>query len=104
MRAKIHTLWRGGLAAVLVLVLSWPAPCAAYSVLSHEAIIDSAWQQPGTARLVVGTIGHGSLVCGDRIGSVDSLDHFFQSQVCHTGTLLTRPITLCPESSPIAIQ
>ena len=41
----IHTFWRTGLAAVcaLVLVLSWPARCAAYSVLSHEAIMDSAW-------------------------------------------------------------
>jgi hypothetical protein len=26
-----------------VLALSWPARCLAYSVLSHEAIIDSAW-------------------------------------------------------------
>src|SRR6266849_9301635 len=45
MPAKIHTFWRTGVAAVcvLVLVLSWPARCAAYSVLSHEAIIDSAW-------------------------------------------------------------
>jgi hypothetical protein len=43
--AKIHAFWGTGLAAVcvLVLVLSWPARCAAYSVLSHEAIIDSAW-------------------------------------------------------------
>ena len=43
--AKIHAFWRTGLAAgcVLVLALSWPARCAAYSVLSHEAIIDSAW-------------------------------------------------------------
>jgi hypothetical protein len=43
--AKIHTFWRTGPAGVcvLVLVLSWPARCAAYSVLSHEAIIDSAW-------------------------------------------------------------
>jgi hypothetical protein len=42
---KIHTFWRTGLAAVcaLAIVLSWPARCAAYSVLSHEAIIDSAW-------------------------------------------------------------
>ncbi len=45
MPAKIHTFWRTGLAVVcvLVLVLSWPARCAAYSVLAHEAIIDSAW-------------------------------------------------------------
>ena len=45
MPAKIHAFWGTGLAAVcvLVLVLSWPARCAAYSVLSHEAIIDSAW-------------------------------------------------------------
>ena len=45
MRPKIDTLWRTGLAAVCVLglVLSWPARCVAYSVLSHEAIIDSAW-------------------------------------------------------------
>jgi Zinc dependent phospholipase C len=43
--AKIDTFWRTGLAAacVLVLVVSWPERCAAYSVLSHEAIIDSAW-------------------------------------------------------------
>jgi Zinc dependent phospholipase C len=43
--AKVHTFCRTGLAAVcvLVLVLSWPARCAAYSVLAHEAIIDSAW-------------------------------------------------------------
>jgi zinc dependent phospholipase C len=43
--AKIRTLWRTGVAAVciLILVFSWPARCAAYSVLSHEAIIDSAW-------------------------------------------------------------
>jgi zinc dependent phospholipase C len=43
--AKIHAFWGTGLAAVCVLVLflSWPARCAAYSVLSHEAIIDSAW-------------------------------------------------------------
>src|ERR1700741_4271031 len=41
----MHTFWRTGLAGVcvLILVLSWPARCAAYSVLSHEAIIDSAW-------------------------------------------------------------
>ncbi len=41
----IHTFWRTGLAAVcvLALVLSWPARGAAYSVLAHEAIIDSAW-------------------------------------------------------------
>ena len=31
------------LLAVLVCVISWPAEAAAYSVLSHEAIIDSAW-------------------------------------------------------------
>jgi Zinc dependent phospholipase C len=43
--AKVHTFWRTALAAVcaLVLVLSSPARCAAYSVLAHEAIIDSAW-------------------------------------------------------------
>jgi hypothetical protein len=28
---------------VMVLLLGWPSPCAAYSVLSHEAIIDAAW-------------------------------------------------------------
>src|SRR5579864_4434882 len=45
LQAKMHTLWRSGIAVVcvLVLVFSWPARCAAYSVLSHEAIIDSAW-------------------------------------------------------------
>jgi hypothetical protein len=43
--ARIRAFWRTSLAAVcvLVLVFSWPARCAAYSVLSHEAIIDSAW-------------------------------------------------------------
>jgi Zinc dependent phospholipase C len=42
---KVHAFWKTGLAAVCVLavVFSWPARCAAYSVLSHEAIIDSAW-------------------------------------------------------------
>jgi len=41
----VHTFWRAGLATVcaLVPILSWPARCTAYSVLSHEAIIDSAW-------------------------------------------------------------
>jgi len=41
----MHTFWRTGLAAacVLAIIFSWPARCAAYSVLSHEAIIDSAW-------------------------------------------------------------
>ena len=45
MPAKIHAFWRTGPAAVcvFVLVVSWPANCAAYSVLSHEAVIDSAW-------------------------------------------------------------
>jgi hypothetical protein len=45
LRANIPTFFRTGLAAVcaLALVLSWTARCAAYSVLSHEAIIDSAW-------------------------------------------------------------
>lgn len=45
MQAKIHTFWRTGLAVVcaLALVLCWPARCAGYSVLAHEAIIDSAW-------------------------------------------------------------
>jgi len=33
----------GALLAGLMLVISWPATTAAYSVLSHEAIIDSAW-------------------------------------------------------------
>lgn len=43
--AKIHAFWRTGFAApcLMVLLLSWPTRCAAYSVLSHEAIIDSAW-------------------------------------------------------------
>ena len=45
MPAKVRTFWRTGLAVVcvLALVLSWPVRCAAYSVLAHEAIIDSAW-------------------------------------------------------------
>jgi hypothetical protein len=30
-------------ACTLAIVLWWPSRCAAYSVLSHEAIIDSAW-------------------------------------------------------------
>jgi hypothetical protein len=33
----------GALLAGLILIISWPATTAAYSVLSHEAIIDSAW-------------------------------------------------------------
>jgi hypothetical protein len=33
----------GVLLAVLVFIIFWPAGVAAYSVLSHEAIIDSAW-------------------------------------------------------------
>jgi hypothetical protein len=43
--ARLHVFWRTGLAAVcaLAIVFSWPARSAAYSVLSHEAIIDSAW-------------------------------------------------------------
>jgi hypothetical protein len=32
------------LALALILVFAWPAQIAAYSVLSHEAIIDSAWK------------------------------------------------------------
>jgi hypothetical protein len=28
----------------LVLLLGWPVPCAAYAVLSHEAIIDAVWE------------------------------------------------------------
>ncbi|HXJ06300.1 MAG TPA: zinc dependent phospholipase C family protein [Candidatus Acidoferrum sp.] len=45
MPTKMHTFWRTSLAAAcaLAIVVSWPARCAAYSVLSHEAIIDSAW-------------------------------------------------------------
>jgi hypothetical protein len=45
LQTKIHAVWRTGLAAVctLAVVFSWPARSAAYSVLSHEAIIDSAW-------------------------------------------------------------
>jgi Zinc dependent phospholipase C len=45
LQTLIHTFWRTSLAAVcvVVLALSWPARCAAYSVLAHEAIIDSAW-------------------------------------------------------------
>ena len=38
MFSKICALFAG-----LMLVISWPATAAAYSVLSHEAIIDSAW-------------------------------------------------------------
>ena len=34
----------GALLAGLILVIFWPATTAAYSVLSHEAIIDSAWE------------------------------------------------------------
>lgn len=45
LQTKRHVYWRSGFVAafLLVVALSWPAPCAAYSVLSHEAIVDSAW-------------------------------------------------------------
>jgi len=33
----------GALLAVVACIIYWPASGAAYSVLSHEAIIDSAW-------------------------------------------------------------
>ena len=32
-----------GAVCIVILLLSWPLCCRAYSVLSHEAIIDSAW-------------------------------------------------------------
>ena len=38
--------WVGGLCVLLAIAVvsaAWPPPAAAYSVLSHEAIIDSAW-------------------------------------------------------------
>ena len=36
--------WRGCLVLLVpVLVLGWPLSCAAYSVLTHETIIDAAW-------------------------------------------------------------
>src|SRR5579863_7290673 len=31
------------LALALFVSIGWPAQCAAYAVLAHEAIIDSAW-------------------------------------------------------------
>ena len=42
----LRTRNRSNCAALLALavVLIWPARCAAYSVLSHEAIIDAAWE------------------------------------------------------------
>jgi hypothetical protein len=33
-----------GLLAAIALLIAWPASTAAYSVLSHEAIIDSSWE------------------------------------------------------------
>jgi len=34
---------RSALVCLLVVALAWPAPASAYAVLSHEAIIDAAW-------------------------------------------------------------
>jgi Zinc dependent phospholipase C len=34
---------QAALACLLAAMLLWPAPCQAYAVLSHEAIIDAAW-------------------------------------------------------------
>ena len=33
----------GGAVLIVGLLLMWSSPCAAYSVLSHEAVIDAAW-------------------------------------------------------------
>jgi len=35
---------RCALISILALCLAWPAPSEAYSVLTHEAIIDAAWE------------------------------------------------------------
>jgi hypothetical protein len=90
--AEIHTFWRTGLAAVCVLaqVLSWPVRCAAYSVLSHEAIIDSAWDTnikpvllqrfphatPDELRQAHGYAYGGAII--QDLGYLPAWQHFFQ--------------------------
>ena len=42
--SRHSNLLRVPLVCVLALVLGWPVPTQAYAVLSHEAIIDAAWE------------------------------------------------------------
>jgi hypothetical protein len=41
---RLFKIYRMALCGVLALVLAWPIPVHAYSVLSHEAIIDATWE------------------------------------------------------------
>jgi zinc dependent phospholipase C len=41
---RLSSLLRALLVCPLTLALGWPAPAQAYAVLSHEAIIDAAWE------------------------------------------------------------
>lgn len=43
MRSLCSNGRRSALVCLLAVALAWPAPARAYSVLSHEAIIDAAW-------------------------------------------------------------
>lgn len=43
MRSLCSSRERSRLACLLAVALAWPAPACAYAVLSHEAIIDAAW-------------------------------------------------------------
>ena len=43
MHSLSSNLKRSALVCLLAVALSWPAPVRAYAVLSHEAIIDAAW-------------------------------------------------------------
>jgi zinc dependent phospholipase C len=43
MRSLCSSRKRSALVCLLAVVLAWPAPVSAYAVLSHEAIIDAAW-------------------------------------------------------------
>ena len=46
MERNVQKHWVGKFCSsllVAVLILSWPSPCAAYSIMAHEAIIDAAW-------------------------------------------------------------
>ena len=44
LRANAQKVYSLALALALSFFLGWPEPAAAYSVLTHEAIIDSAWK------------------------------------------------------------
>ena len=43
MRSLCSSVRRSALVCLLAVALVWPAPAGAYAVLSHEAIIDAAW-------------------------------------------------------------